>query len=1253
MGAGIVLLTALSGVALGEEAEMARKVKLPQRLMTATEVLQEVYLQAGVSYAYPTGALARQIDATPFGGEATVAAVLKPLAESVTVRGSRALLEAALDDARLADLTRRLSDADADVRRVAAYELGCSKSTRAIEPLFAALTDKDESVRHHVLRSLNRLERDFSAYHPAGRVSIFDRAREGAVPDILSVLKNAPDPTTNEWIWAAELMTVMPCSWGTEEFKKAAEHPYIRTRLVARAALAHATKEESARPPASPDDRRDTVSAARLIAGLTSVTERRLVPSIRALALRNDVGPETLLSRFKYEEDAEVRAELLLALGRKGGKDAWDAILKEVGNENPLVRRSAIMALDRCPDPRAIEPLMAVLVGNEFSIDDKNAATVALGMIATPAVVKRVSDYCSETMNQNRAPITNAAQVLEWCADPSSVPVLARMAALKREGEPGYAWSVKGYTYLALGRIGTKPAVESLMQHYDDWDNTARFCGHSAIRLAHNQEAVDHYVERVKVGRGRIAPHGLEEAEDPRAVDALAAALPTATDDRLHFAIQALGRIGDPKGVPALIAALDRKEPWAAHEALRALRWRWFWSRPDVQAAVKRHPIFKTFLTPPPSLDEQPENTWVCRLWPIDFDDYRACNTTYEAGLAFDEGAGRVVKWGSHGQRCDSPQSGETWLYDPATNTWKESASALEPFGMCGTWGLAYDKAEQSIVSVQEMGADHGWQWDRARSLRVSVPWVYRGAQDQWTPVRPVKNPGQRGFHTMPYLDAAQVVMLYGGQGGDKATAGNVWIYDTYANTWTTLPLSDPMPGARAHTPLVYLPTLDRVLTTSGGGRGAGSRTWLFDLASNSWKDAQATGNPPSFRPPVRFDPVSGTALGFLISSDRAATVWQYDPKANVWQRLPPAPEPTPHYESVDMVYDPVHNVFILDGGHINWNTDHIGCREVWTYRFKKPVNPSPAARGGDAPTGVAVHTRGGTCTVSWKPVAGAVGYVVYRGAGDAPWTVKYAKATPAPLTATSFADSASLPPSAGEGEGGGARVVFYYVCAVDEKGQEGPASLKVRAQPRIPEGVVVSVLPDRTVLVEWAKAAAPDVVGYHVYAATFKVGDRMHPSSLANIGEFKRLTEKPITSTTFADARRLAEATGLFNHEVRGYQVRAVNALGVESGPSAMGLTLTSSVPRDRVVEQPDGTTLITWEAVPEKAIRGYAVYRMDGYRPSFAVRLNAQPVTGTSYVDRPETPRSERRRYYVVAVDALGEEGLPSSGAYSFGRP
>ena len=1208
----IVVVTGLGGTtALGAEEPMAKdirkaKVSLPQRLMLATEVLDEISMQTGMPYAYPTGALVRQIDATAFDGSAAVGDVAGKLAPALRIVRGTLLLEQPLDAAALEALTNRLASKTPAERCVAAYELGCTKSTRAIPPLLRALDDKDERVRHHALRSLDRLERDFPDYHPAGRVSVFGLVKIQPTR-VVRCLTGALDPTTHEWVWSARLLARMPSRAAEAHLRKAADHHYPPTRRAALAAL------KALLPPPA----------------------RTAVPD--APRRRDSASTADLLRRLGKEKNAETRAERLLALGRAGGKDAWDQLLKAAGDKDPVIYRAAIRALDRCPDPRAVPVLMHWLTGDGVDGYDRNLAGMSLGMIGTPEVVAALSTYVDKRVASGGVPISTTALALGWTHDPAAVPALVKCLPKGRG-----AAALKAYAFTSLARIGTRPAVEALLTHYNQYDNTARYCGHAGVRLAGawHQTAVDRYVESVKAGRGRIAPHGLEMAEDPRAVDALVEQLPKSRGDRLHFIVQALGRSGDPAAVPALLKALNHSTDWVRHEAARALRWRWYWHRPEVQRAFAKHPVFKAFVAEPPSIEQQPANTWVLRKWPIDFDDYRACNTSYEAGLVYDDATGKIVKWGSHGQRCDTPQTGETWTYDPATNTWQRSKAPVEPFGMCGTWGLAYDRANEKTVSVQLEGGNHGWQWDRGRALRASVPWLYDGEKDRWIPVRPPKNPGQRGFLPLAYIDRHQVTMLYGGQGRAIYGKEDVCLYDAFANTWHYLKQQAPNPGVRNHHGLVYLPERDEVLMF-GGSRGGNNVTWLYDVKTNAWRDAKAGGKPPLMRHTIKYDPLTGTVLGFRFDSGRPTVIWQYDPGKNAWKPIPTPPEPTPHYHSVDVAYDPVHNVWVLDGGHVNWNTDHIGVREVWTYRLKKRDGKDDRL---PAPASVDVNTKTGACVLTWKPVTGAAGYVVYRGTGSKPWKVAFKKVTSVPVKTTTFAHPTKPTTT---------NVAFYYVAAVDAPGAEGRPSIKVRPQPPWPREAVASVRPDRTVSLTWSKVDRPDIVGYYVYAGSIKVGARLHMTSMETFTAFKRLTAKPVTKTTFHDTAPLAEAAGLFNHEVRTYQVTTVNALGIESGPSPLALTLTSSVPGVTATERTDGSTLIAWQPVPEQPIRGYAVYRMDDVRGTLCIRLNPVPVTGTTYVDRCEAPRAERRRYYVVAIDALNNEGLPSTGAWAFGRP
>jgi hypothetical protein len=114
-------------------------------------------------------------------------------------------------------------------------------------------------------------------------------------------------------------------------------------------------------------------------------------------------------------------------------------------------------------------------------------------------------------------------------------------------------------------------------------------------------------------------------------------------------------------------------------------------------------------------------------------------------------------------------------------------------------------------------------------------------------------------------------------------------------------------------------------------------------------------------------------------------------------------------------------------------------------------------------------------------------------------------------------------------------------------------------------------------------------------------------------------------------------------------YRVRAVNGLGVEGGPSAWVLTVPGAV--QHLFAREDGPRCrLRWAAVPGAA--GYRVYRMEGPKvngPGQKVtRLTTEPVAGTEWTDPAAT--AETKRYWVVAVDRLGQEGVPSAPAWHY---
>ena len=244
----------------------------------------------------------------------------------------------------------------------------------------------------------------------------------------------------------------------------------------------------------------------------------------------------------------------------------------------------------------------------------------------------------------------------------------------------------------------------------------------------------------------------------------------------------------------------------------------------------------------------------------------------------------------------------------------------------------------------------------------------------------------------------------------------------------------------------------------------------------------------------------------------------------------------------------------------------------------------------------------------------------------------------------------------------------------------ERPKLVAAATEPRVVEDIVISVLDAKRVELSWKKSAEKNVVGYHVERALVEVAteDQLRrlkrqteplaePSvgAITKVGPFQRLTTVPVKAAAFTDTtvdlskpQPLTEAQlyeRKFNAEqfdptgkpyrfaVFVYRVRAVNPKGEESGPSAAEFTIPS--PPQWLFSKEEGTTCqLKWAASAEKSLRGYRVYRMNGrYDKDPIPRLTPEPLAVTTFSD-PEAGKSTRR-YYVVAVDALGQEGFPTS--------
>src|SRR5262249_18822174 len=141
-----------------------------------------------------------------------------------------------------------------------------------------------------------------------------------------------------------------------------------------------------------------------------------------------------------------------------------------------------------------------------------------------------------------------------------------------------------------------------------------------------------------------------------------------------------------------------------------------------------------------------------------------------------------------------------------------------------------------------------------------------------------------------------------------------------------------------------------------------------------------------------------------------------------------------------------------------------------------------------------------------------------------------------------------------------------------------------------------------------------------------------------------------PIFRHRFAK-EQLNTAGKNYRFAVYAYRVRAVNHRGLESGPSPYVLTIPSAA-QYLFSKEAGADCHLKWQKSPEEGIKGYRVYRMESPRingPGQKVtRVTEEPIAETTFIDR--GIGKEQRRYWVVAVDALGQEGQPSAPTWHY---
>ncbi|HZN34741.1 MAG TPA: hypothetical protein VFB80_13025 [Pirellulaceae bacterium] len=541
-----------------------------------------------------------------------------------------------------------------------------------------------------------------------------------------------------------------------------------------------------------------------------------------------------------------------------------------------------------------------------------------------------------------------------------------------------------------------------------------------------------------------------------------------------------------------------------------------------------------------------------------------------------------------------------------------------------------------------------------------------------------------------------QLLVRYGGhnQGGGGEQGAEVWTYNPHTAVWKLMEPNTSPPGVCCNAQNVYCPPRERYVRFPffSGSHGwqwgrelylNDSSVWTYDLSANQWRNMRPLPTPKLA--PYRaaaWDSDRNVVVVFGGENSTEGTLI-YDPLKNEWRWPKPPSEPEGR-SGGSMAYDTSHRLHILFGSQFT-DDPHTWAYDVAKNQWRDMQPPSqPPTNKNDA-------------VLTYDPLhQKVIGIIkVSMGEGDEATSELQTWAYDAGANQWQRMSPAAEPQSSGNR----ARNLIFAPelnlailenCTSRPREQqvwtyryaEAPVAAKPPAAAPSPlvEDVVVSVLNAKRIEISWTAAADPGVAGYHVERAAVEVysDDQLQrlksrtpplaePSvgAFRKIGPFESLTKEPTTALAFVDEGvdldkpQVIEGDATYDRELHpehvdaggrpyrravfAYRVRSVNKRGESSGPSPAVFTIPSSP--QQVFSREEGTTCqVKWAANPERGICGYRVYRMDGRFDKEPIsRLTPDPLAATTYADPAAGKQS--RRYYIVAVDALGQEGLPSA--------
>ena len=278
----------------------------------------------------------------------------------------------------------------------------------------------------------------------------------------------------------------------------------------------------------------------------------------------------------------------------------------------------------------------------------------------------------------------------------------------------------------------------------------------------------------------------------------------------------------------------------------------------------------------------------------------------FDHTLTLDTAANKLVLFGG---RDGSKTLGDSWVFDLASNTWREVKASPSPEARFGH-SAAYDPKSRRVLIFA--GQASGFFND---------VWAFDAAKETWQKLETKGTaPAQRyGSSAVVDTKTNQLIVTHGFASG---RFDDTYALDLATNTWSAIAPKDAVPLKRCLHEAVYDAKADRMILFGGCSSGFGpcpqGDLWSLDVSGKDWNEVSPKGVKPSPRsnPSLAGDDKGRMILfGGLTKDGPSAEVWSLDVTSGEWASVTPSGDAPTARSSHDAVWSPATGTVIVFGG--------------------------------------------------------------------------------------------------------------------------------------------------------------------------------------------------------------------------------------------------------------------------------------------------------------------------------------------------